>query len=220
MLRKQNLVLLFAKYPEIGRVKTRLAKSIGDRDAVRVYEGLLSIVLSQCLVPRRNFDLILCFDPSDKERDFAHWLRAAGIHPDGLRPQSQSPLGERLDNAFRRGFQEGYGAVAAIGSDCLAVDRTRLEEAFEKLKNSQVCLGPTEDGGYYLIAMRSYRPSLFSAMPWSEPGLIKHTCEKLEREGVAYSLLAAERDVDDLNDLLALSPAIQKKMGYPRPPKE
>ncbi len=194
----RRCVLFFAKYPEPGKVKTRLAATLGPERAAEIYRQLAETVLRQ--IPPGE-DVIVLFDPPEKGAEIAAWLHAPGKGRT-LRfvPQATGDLGVRLERAFAAAFSEGYEAVAAIGSDCVALGAAHFTEAWQALASHDTALGPTVDGGYYLIALRAPNPALFADIAWSTAAVFAQTLARAAEAGLRVHLLPMLRDVDKEED--------------------
>lgn len=117
--------------------------------------------------------------------------------------QDGKDLGERMSRAFESGFDAGYKKIVLIGTDCPHILQQHLESAFSALKDSEVVLGPSLDGGYYLIGMRQRLPILFREMPWSTDLLLEKTLSIIDRQRLNVQMLETLNDVDTIEDLEA-----------------
>ncbi len=196
-LHGRDLLLIFVKYPEPGRVKTRLAAAIGPEHAARIYKALAERVVSSVCRGPESYSTALCYDPPGSRDAFVAWL---GRHTIML-PQRPGDLGERLASAFEWAFSSGAGKVAAIGTDSPGVDRSVLLTAFSFLDCSDLVLGPSEDGGYYLIGLRRPCPAIFDDIPWSSSKVLETTVATADRLGLTPSLLPVLPDIDTAEDL-------------------
>jgi rSAM/selenodomain-associated transferase 1 len=190
-------VLLFARVPVPGRVKTRLAARIGEAEAAAAHRActLDAIGLAQSVRGCRR-RLLLAGEESR--------LRNAGIVlPAGweLERQRGRDLGARLERAFAEAFRRGAEKVAAIGTDTPWMGRGRIETALEWLDGDDVVLGPSADGGYYLVGARRFLPALFRGIGWGSRMVLGGTRRALERDGVSYRLLCRDFDLDRPTDL-------------------
>jgi rSAM/selenodomain-associated transferase 1 len=188
-------ILLFAKYPEAGRCKTRLAATLGDEAALRVYRALLDHTLKtmQAVEARK----VLYVDPPERASSGSQW--ASGM--DLYLPQSQGDLGERLSTAMTERLQAGAERILFLGSDCPQISEESILSSFSILEEKDVVLGPTEDGGYYLLGLKSSLLFLFQDIPWSTERVLETTLNILKEHGLSYILLATFSDVDTLQDL-------------------
>jgi uncharacterized protein len=191
---KKALLIVFTKNPKLGKVKTRLAATIGDEKALRVYQFLLDHTFQIT----RHLDLDKAVYYSDfiptndvwKKYDFKQFL------------QTGADLGEKMSNAFRSSFIRGYEKVVLIGSDCYELDENYLRVAFNHLEKNQVVIGPAEDGGYYLIGMDAHHPSLFENKKWSTASVFNETFQNIADLNLTSHYLQELSDIDDLNDLM------------------
>jgi uncharacterized protein len=189
-----NVLMIFVKNPVRGKVKTRLAKTIGEEKALAIYNDLLRYTFNIT----RNIDCskVVCYS------DFIHNndLWEDSVFQKEI--QTGKDLGERMKNSFRLMFGSGFKTVVIIGSDCLEISSHIIDEAFRLLDNTEVVIGPASDGGYYLMGLKQIHDSLFDNKSWSKSSLLNETIEELTREGAAYSLLPELSDIDEEQDLL------------------
>jgi rSAM/selenodomain-associated transferase 1 len=189
---------VFAKDPVPGRVKTRLAAVVGDRKAARIYRDMARGIVNG--LRGGAFRVRVCFDPPGNEAAVKAWMDPGNLE---FQPQVSGDLGIRLESAIRRGLEEAE-AVMVIGTDAPGVDRCLVEEAFAELAHSDLVLGPTEDGGYYLLGLKEPTPSLFRDIPWSTAGVLHATRNRAEALGLVIRELPLLRDVDTVEDLEVL----------------
>jgi rSAM/selenodomain-associated transferase 1 len=186
----KTLLIVFVKNNIIGKVKTRLAKTVGDNKAFEVYKQLVDIT-EECSL---KVD-------SDKHIYFSEKVITSKWVDELKFVQQGNSLGDRMSNAFENGFKQGYEKVILIGSDLPDISPSIIQEAFDKLEKSEVVFGPAEDGGYYLIGMKKPRKFIFENKPWSETELLKLTLEELGKQDVSYSFLQTLNDIDTFEDL-------------------
>lgn len=191
----EDLLIVFAKNAEPGKVKTRLARSIGDEDAYRVYLKLLEIT-SGVVNQLNDIDVNICFTD---HIDLTNWGKAKGSLQKG------SDLGERMANAFREGFEEGYQRVICIGTDLPDLNKELIMKAFDHFESDQVVIGPSSDGGYYLIGMDQCYPFIFENKTWSTDAVLDKTVEDLQGENMRFSLLEELNDIDTIEDFRSSS---------------
>jgi rSAM/selenodomain-associated transferase 1 len=185
-------VVVFARQPVPGRVKTRLAAEIGGERAASVYQALLDHTLD--VVRKVNADVIV----SLAERAHRSWTAALEL-PTEIQPIGD--LGSRLRECFRRRFAEGAERVAIIGSDNPSIAAGHLETALSTLDETRMVLGPAEDGGYWLVAQRSPGIDLFTGIPWSSSSTLDATRTRLRSLGVEWREFDTLADVDTADDL-------------------
>lgn len=182
-------LIVFLKAPRLGSVKTRLAATLSDAEALRIHELLVSKTLQA--VAELN-PVQLAFAPDDAGREVQRWLRAGWT----LTPQGDGDLGERLARAFGSAFAEGARQVVVIGSDCPDLTVHDVRDARSALAGHDVVLGPAADGGYWLIGLRSPQPALFEGIAWSTDQVLGQTLGRAQSSGLSVSLLRLLRDVD------------------------
>jgi rSAM/selenodomain-associated transferase 1 len=193
----KQVLIVFLKYPEPGRVKTRLARDIGRRNASLIYSEIAQSVIGK--VSKSNeYKTIIFFDPPEKEEDVRRWLKNTNLT---LLPQEGNLLGERMLNAFERAFSLGATSTVIIGTDCMEVSDKTVLEAFRALREVDAVLGPARDGGYYLLGLNRPFPWVFKGIEWSKNLVLSQTIKKLEEKKQRFKLLETLTDVDTIRDL-------------------
>jgi len=196
---EMNAIVIMAREPVPQQVKTRLCPSLTPEAAARLYECFLldTIELVRNIESVRR---IVAYTPKDAGAYFR------SIVPEGfaLIYQKGADLGERLAHASRSLFDRGCAKVILIGSDSPNLPPGYIREGFCRLDEADVVLGPCEDGGYYLIGMRSAMPDLFAGVPWSSSAVTQATVEKAMAARATVSLLEEWYDVDRYKDLFRL----------------
>jgi uncharacterized protein len=197
---EKRCIAMFVRCPEKGRIKSRLLPVLDDEFILSLYESFVLDLLAT--LERSGCPYRIAFTPADREEGI---INRFGRH-DAI-PQIGADLGERMENAFKRCFAEGFTAVVIIGSDIPDLPPEILAEAFAALENRGAVIGPAADGGYYLLgfAKEAFGPGMFDAIPWSTDAVFPETMERLERAGIDVHRLPPWRDVDtpeDLTDLI------------------
>jgi rSAM/selenodomain-associated transferase 1 len=187
----KNLLLVFTRNPELGKVKTRLAKTVGNATALKIYIFLLE--RTQDIVVKVAADKAVYYSVKIRENDI--W--DASIFQKHL--QVGEDLGIRMLHAFKNGFKAGYDKVMIVGSDLYDLTAETIENAFIALENNEVVIGPAEDGGYYLLGMNSLEEKLFKNKDWGTETVRKDTLEDLKDKKVF--LLGELNDVDIFEDI-------------------
>lgn len=186
----ENLLIIFAKNPVIGRCKTRLAKGIGPENALAVYR----ILLQHTAQTTRNLKVdkeVFYTDFIDNEDNWDSTIFKKGL-------QSPGDLGQKMQTAFEAGFKKGYQKIVLIGTDLITLESSDIEKAFEALDSNTVVFGPAQDGGYYLIGLSQMKPELFKNIPWSTSKVLTKSLEKIDH---TYQLLQIKNDIDTVEDL-------------------
>lgn len=194
-----DAVVVFARAPVPGAVKTRLARGVGEARALEIYQWLGARVMAGLASAERAYRLIVAFTPDDAGAAVAAWLPGA----DEYVAQTAGDLGERMAAAIADGHARGFERVVIVGTDCLAVDIGRVTEALARLREAPCVLGPAVDGGYYLIGATIALP-VFMDMSWGTDEVLATTRARLRAAGVAWRELAVEQDVDTVDDLSVL----------------
>jgi len=193
-----SLLIIFAKEPRPGQVKTRLTPPLSPENAARLYRCFLEDILEE-MARLPGLSLALAYTP-DTALNFFKELTPAGVI---LFPQEGPGLGERLVHAFDRGFAANLGTVLVRNSDSPDLPGESMLAAARALDSGQadLVLGPSPDGGYYLVGLNAPRPELFREMNWSTPGVLPETLARAANLSLTVHLLPAWPDIDTLGDL-------------------
>ncbi len=186
-------LILFAKFPRPGEVKTRLGKDIGHDQAAMVYRQLAERVFE--LGERamaHGIQVFLFYASTADESAVRQWV-GRDFH---FFPQKGTSLGDRMLSAFETTFTCGAGKAAIIGTDIPDLDDTAVADAFAALDVSDVVIGPATDGGYYLLGMRSPARDLFSGIAWSTENVFRKTVDKITHLGLSLAVLRTLTDID------------------------
>ena len=187
----EALLIIFTRNPEPGKVKTRLAKDVGDKAAFKIYNFLLEHTVSVT----RNLAV-------GKEVYYSEEIAQNDIWETEIyskKLQQGKGLGERMKNAFQEGFNNGYKNIIIIGSDLYDLQREDLEKAFQLLQEKDAVIGPATDGGYYLLGMNQLFPEVFEDKEWGTSSVLEDTLKDLKGKNIA--LLEARNDVDYYSDI-------------------
>lgn len=202
---RDKALVVMVKAPIPGQVKTRLTPPLSPEDAAGLYRCFIEDTLSRVRILQGVF-LFVAYTPSDKE------VHIKGLIPGNfhLIPQVGNDLGERLFNVFQRFFSMGYKKVVIIGSDSPDIPLEYIEMAFQALDDKGVVLGPSEDGGYYLIAMslgtglNSISMAIFKDIPWGSSRVLEETLKRARKNHIEASLLPIWYDIDTPGDIKRL----------------
>ena len=186
-------LIIFVRHPEPGKVKTRLAKVIGDKKALLVYQLLLQH--TKQITSPLSVQKFVYYADTIEEYDL--WNEPGFIK----RRQSGSNLGERMATAFKDLFNQGFNKVLIIGSDCYQLKSAMIEEAFNLLDSHVTVIGPTFDGGYYLLGMTHFIHELFQDKAWSTDQVCEQTIADLDKLALSFVSLEQLYDVDEASDL-------------------
>lgn len=185
-----NAIIIFIKNPVAGKAKTRLAKDVGDETALTIYKSLLNYTrVTSLLVDAKRY-LFYGGEILDDEWDEAQFIKKL---------QSGGDLGARMSNAFIDVLQN-HNKVLIIGSDCPQLDLLTISEAYQSLDHHDFVIGPSEDGGYYLLGMKELNADVFNDISWSTDTVCNQTIDKIKASNKTYDLLKKLSDVDYKED--------------------
>jgi len=195
------IILLFIRVPIKGQVKSRLAAELGEETALDLYTSFVLDIIDT--LEGTGCPLRIYFYPRAAADAIASFL---GRHCP-LLPQEGKDLGERMENAFRQIFSEGYTRAILIGSDIPDLTPAVIRDALESLKTSDVVIGPAADGGYYLIGFRngSLLPEIFRNKEWSTKRVFDETMGLLQNASLHIHVAPEWSDVDTMADLKTLA---------------
>jgi rSAM/selenodomain-associated transferase 1 len=198
---KDKALIIFRKNFELGTVKTRVAKDIGDQQAMELYKWLVERTQQQ--VDAVDADKYIFFSNRCENVKNGHYTDV----------QEGAGLGERMKNSFRKLFDLGYNKIVIIGTDCPELTGQIIRDAFQALDDQEFVIGPAYDGGYYLLGMRQYSDVPFDGMNYSHDQVYDQTIERIGKHRLA--ILPVLRDVDQLDDLkyLGLFDEVQGKLN-------
>jgi rSAM/selenodomain-associated transferase 1 len=192
------LLIIFAKEPRPGQVKTRLSPPLSPEEAAQLYHSFLLDILEE-MVRVPEVRLAVAFSPPGAQA----WFR--GLAPPGadLFPQAGADLGERMARAFAQGFAAGFGPILLRGSDVPDLPAAVVSEAREVLAagRAQVVLGPATDGGYHLVGLAEPQPRLFQGPAWSSSTVLTDTVSLARQLGLRVHFLPPWPDIDTYDDL-------------------
>lgn len=186
------LVIVFVKNIKLGKVKTRLAKTIGNQAAFEVYSELVKI--TEHATAKLKADKRIYFSDAIIENKWNGFEKHV---------QEGENLGVRMKNAFSKGFEDGYERIVLIGSDLPDINETHINNGLKALKEYDSVFGPAVDGGYYLLGLKKLYHSVFDDKPWSQPNLLEETLQELKTKAITFSILETLNDIDTFEDLIA-----------------
>jgi rSAM/selenodomain-associated transferase 1 len=194
-IKPENLskaLIIFIKNIEKGKVKTRLASTVGDDKALQIYQALLNHtreVATKVSATRHLFYSNRIAEDEWSKNDFEKYI------------QEGEDLGIRMANGFKKVFEKNDNVVI-IGSDCASLTPQIVNQAFEKLEENDFVIGPAQDGGYYLLGMNKFMPSVFENIEWSTESVFEKTIQNIEHLNKKYDLLPTLSDIDYEEDWL------------------
>jgi len=199
-----------AKAPREGEVKTRLFGALSPEEAKRLYIAFLSdtfALMEEAMDEREELSLALCYTPEGEEETFEGVEREGSL----MLPQRGRDLGERLTNCFTDLFAMGFQSVVVIGADSPTLPGEYVFDAFECFEtDDDVVIGPTEDGGYYLVGMRKLHRRIFEDIPWGAGGALGATLDRAKEAELDLVLLPEWRDVDTPEDFERLKRELEE----------
>lgn len=192
----KNFYGIMIKYPEPGKVKTRLAREIGEVKASEICKQIAEQVIGNTAPSDDEYQRLIFIDPPEREADFRDWLPG-----EQFASQHGSNLGERMDYVIRYLLNAGAEKAVITGSDIPKLSRDIIIQAFKELDQADVVIGPARDGGYYLIGMKNPMSELFLNVPWSTKDVFSETARILKQIGNGYGILPVLSDLDTIEDL-------------------
>jgi rSAM/selenodomain-associated transferase 1 len=188
-----DTLLIFARNPVYGKVKTRLAATIGNDKALQIYQQLVEHTAA--VTQPINANRLVYYSDFIANNDAwnNNYLKAM---------QRGTDLGERMSNAFKDILESGTNKAIVIGTDCYELNTDIIANAFTKLTHFDIVIGPALDGGYYLLGMNNYHPELFNDIRWSTDSVLNDTLDRCAELDLRYFLLPVLSDIDNENDLL------------------
>jgi rSAM/selenodomain-associated transferase 1 len=184
-----DVLIVFVKEPRPGLVKTRLLPALDPESAAELYRALAEEEIRQTVPRSGEYTRLFFYAPPSS--------------PEAMSAQQGDDLGARMSAAFDEAFRRGARRAAVIGTDVPWLSRDRVAEAFRALDEHEVVLGPTADGGYYLLALNRSRPELFRGIAWSTASVLASTVERAAGLGLRVQMLGPLADIDTIDDLRA-----------------
>jgi rSAM/selenodomain-associated transferase 1 len=196
----KRCVIFFVKHPEKGRVKSRLARHIGETVALRLYASMVLDTID--MLKRGRFPFRVCYAPPEARDQVTAWLGPDYFYM----PQRGEDLGDRMEAAFADVFSGDVEKALLIGSDIPGLTAGIVEEAFASLVSNDAVIGPADDGGYYLIGFRKnkFLPGIFHDMVWSTSTVFCMTLDRLREASLSLHVLSEMTDIDTVDDLKKL----------------
>lgn len=207
---KKVAIIEFAKYPEPGNVKTRLATVKGFEEASRIYREMAQKTHSELMMLQEHgVAKVIIYASGAECQAVSSWLD--GAYAVWLQPEGD--LGERLDFAFRKSFEMGFQFVLAVGTDCPDLTAKKIQCAIKRLDRYHGVIVPVKDGGYALIGLNTFVPELFRGISWSSNLVLAQTLQQAKRKNVSVSLLESETDIDTIDDLNSVEETLYPELS-------
>jgi rSAM/selenodomain-associated transferase 1 len=193
---KQHLII-FTRYPEAGKTKTRLIPVLGSAGAANLQRQMTEYTLSQAQKLQQGISIELRFAGGNLQL-MQEWLGSCLLY----QCQGEGDLGARMARSLFDAFEQNAAAVVIIGTDCPEADTQILAQAFTQLQTVDLILGPAADGGYYLIGLRRFIPELFMNINWGTAEVLQQTLDVAKKLNISYVCLPTLSDIDRPEDLL------------------
>ncbi len=196
-------ILIFTRYPEPGKVKTRLIPELGNQEAARIHRLLTERIITSLLPLRQSRPVhFFLYFTGGSQAQMENWLGNSLF----LARQKGTGLGQRMASAFREAWRRGAGRAVIVGSDCPCIDDKLLAHALDRLKKNDAVLGPAYDGGYYLLGLNKNLSAeqfdlFFENIAWGTPHVCRQTMEKAQNAHLSVSTLTRLHDIDRPEDL-------------------
>lgn len=186
-----SLLMAFVRNPQLGTVKTRLAATVGDKVALEIYIELMRHTAE--VTHKVSADKKVFY--SEKIEKYDVWTEMNFSKA----LQTKGTLGQRMENAFKTAFEKGYKKVIIVGSDLYSLKTSHIEKALNQLDKKEVVIGPSQDGGYYLLGLKKNLPALFRNKSWGTSTVLKETLNDLKFKSIF--LMEPLNDIDNFEDL-------------------
>ena len=197
--KNDNALIVFLKYPETKKVKTRLGKSIGARQAAELYRETAGFV-ADSFSGSKNWKTFFFYTPQERKKEIFEWL---GDRDAFFFAQDGESLGQRMSHAFAKCFSLGFRNVIIIGTDCVMITEEDVATAFSLLSGGEfeAVLGPAADGGYYLLGLCKETDAVFQDMRWSSARVFKETEKRMGENGLRHAVMRELTDIDEEEDI-------------------
>ena len=195
-----NKLIIFTRYPEAGKAKTRLIPALGAEGAATLQRQMTEYVIGISREAINQVSGTISIEvhfAGGNQQLMAKWLGNDIIY----RLQSEGDIGLRMSFAFQTAFNQQNNRIVIIGSDCPQLNSQLIIQAFDALSQNDLVLGPATDGGYYLIGLRRFIPELFTGISWSTSEVLQQTIDIAKNLNLAVDYLETLSDVDRPEDL-------------------
>ena len=197
-MKKTKAVIVFVKFPELGKVKTRLASSTSKNFAVELYKIVADNIFEEISKLNSGVDVFIFFSEVDDKTKVLKWVNKNFEFLE----QRGSNLGEKISDAFEAVFLRGYSKSIIIGTDIPEMKAEILDDAFSVLENNDVVISPSNDGGYSLLGIKENYSFLFNNIEWSTNSVFYNTYLKMVKNNLSFKKLSTLNDIDTKEDLI------------------
>jgi rSAM/selenodomain-associated transferase 1 len=195
-------VIIFARYPNKGKVKTRLAKEIGEESALEFYKSCAENTFAECKKLKSGKMLLYLFYSDVKDKALiTKWAGSEFL----FIPQTGTTLGEKMQNAFEEVFSNGVKKAVIIGTDIPDIEANLIKDSCDILNCADTVIGPAADGGYYLLGMKKAHTFLFNDIKWSTNSVFAETCNRIIINKLTFFVLPKLIDIDIKDDFIEWS---------------
>jgi hypothetical protein len=194
---KTDSLIIFLRHPKNGQVKTRLAKKTSQDFATKFYKSCAEHII-QTTKKVSSINRFVFYSDQSQKKDVISWLGDKFI----FIPQDGDNLGSRMKNAFNYVFNIRAQKTIIIGTDIPELNKELLKDAFSYLDKNDVVIGPSKDGGYYLLGIKKMYPELFDGIEYSTSSVLSETIVRVKDAELSYHLLPVLSDVDTKEDLI------------------
>lgn len=202
-------LLIFARYPLPGKVKTRLAKTLGDERATIFYRACAEHAFQECVKLHEGIARYVFYSESSERENVMQWAGRDFTFAD----QGPGDLGERMHRAFKMAFDRGARKTVIVGTDVPDISAGSLADAIRLLNDVDTVIGPSHDGGYYLLGMKNLHGEVFSDIEWGSENVLTETMKRLEAKQLSIYRMPELSDIDTEEDLRRWSASARQ--GHP-----
>ncbi len=195
---KPDALIIFTKFPHPGKVKTRLAATIGHEKAIKFFKVCAENIFNIAHGLNKSIETYLFYQSTKNLQAIKKWIGKEFT----FLPQSGGDLGNKMTKAFEKVFEKGKSKAIIVGTDIPDIDSNLLRDAFKALDSHDIVIGPSYDGGYYLLGMKKFIPGLFVNIEWSTDSVYNSTVKIINNLNYNYFELPRLHDVDTEMELL------------------
>ena len=194
---KKQAVIIFVKYPEPGKVKTRLASKTNEAFALKFYNAIAQIIFEEIEQLGNDVDKYIYFSPLPDIELLKKWVKRDFFYVE----QRGTNLGQKISNALKELFDKGYGKVIIMGSDVPDISKEVIQRSLILLDEKNVVIAPADDGGYSLLGIDAFYPMLFENIEWSTEKVFETTRSIIAENNLSLEVIEKLNDIDTRNEL-------------------